>query len=358
MARPLRLLGWPDYTLDEVHRRFEQRTGIAVEYEHFDQNEEAFLRVRRDPAAFDVVFADGLWPALYAQEGLVEGLDPAEFASWEGVHPAIGRLCLDGAWAVAGGTAAYPANWGQRGILWDPARVDPPIEAWADLWRDDLAGKVWINSQGSEVVAEAALALGVDPAEVYRLGADDLERVRSRMAALGEAVGGIWMVWPDLRSAFADHGAVAAEVHTVHLAGNLRAELGLEIAVTLPPEGAVGWVDGAMITRGTELRDEAVRFIDFLFSPDGIVLQWQESDGYAPASTAGLDALRDDGRWREKVQEIAGQDPSAVIDGVLYQPPGDLEGYLAAWEALLVAAGSRAPAEAWGGVRAGAAEPR
>lgn len=77
-SRPPRLLGWPDYTLDEAHRRFQARTGVAVEYEHFDQNEEAFLRVRRDPTAFDVVFADGLWPARYAEEGLVEGLAPSE----------------------------------------------------------------------------------------------------------------------------------------------------------------------------------------------------------------------------------------------------------------------------------------
>ena len=342
-----------------AHRRFEEQTGIAVEYEHFDQNEEAFLRIRRDPAAFDVVFADGLWPARYAEEGLVEGLAPAEFGSWEGVHPAIRRLCVEGAWAVGDGrTAAYPANWGSRGILWDPSRVEAPIESWKDLWRDDLAGKVWINSQGSEVVAEAALSLGVDPAEVYRLAPGDLDRIRPAMAELGAAIGGIWMVWPDLRAAFAEHGAVAAEVHTVHLAANLREELGIEIAATIPAEGTVGWVDGAMVTRASALRAEAVRFIDYLFSPEGIVLQWEESDGYAPASTAGLDALREHGRWPEKVGEIAAEDPATVMDGILYQPPADLAAYLAAWETLLEAAGSRAPRDAWGGVRAGAAEAR
>jgi spermidine/putrescine transport system substrate-binding protein len=359
MTRPLRLLGWPDYTLDEVHRRFEERTGVAVEYENFDQNEEAFLRLRRDPGAFDVVFADGLWPARYAAEGLVEGLDPAEFESWDGVHAAIRDFCLQRAWTVDGGrTAAYPANWALRGILWDPTRVDEPIASWSDLWRDDLAGRVWINSQGSEIVAEVAISLGIDPAEVYRLAPDDLERVAERMETLGASLGGVWMVWPDLRAAFAEHGAAAAEVHTVHLAGNLRDELGMECVATVPAKGTIGWVDGAMVVRDSPLRAEAVRFIDYLFSPEGIVLQWEESDGYAPASVAGLDALRATGRWPEKVAGIAAEDPADVLGSVLYRPPADLDGYLGAWERLLEAAGSRAPEAAWGGVRAGAAEPR
>ena len=106
-------------------------------------------------------------------------------------------------------------------------------------------------------------------------------------------------------------------MHTIHLAANLREEASVEAVVTLPPEGTVGWVDGAMVTARTELRDAAVAFVDFLFSPEGVRIQWEESDGYAATSArhsppcaktaAGRPSWPDRGRgprWRARVGAV------------------------------------------------------
>lgn len=350
--RSLRLLAWPDYTLDEVHRRFEARTGIAVEFENFDQNEEAFLRVAREPGRFDVVFADGHWPTEYLAAGLVSPIRMDEVPGSADLHPAFRDFCERGPWSGEGGSAAYPANFGRRGIIWNRELVERPISRWRDMWRPDLAGGIWVNSQGSELVAEVAIGLGLPPGEAYSLGPSELDRVGSRMAELGRISGGIWMVLPELMRAFGQAGALAAEVHTTYLAGNLRAELGIDCAVTVPPEGTVAWVDGAMVTRASGFREEALAFIAYLFSEEGVLLQWEHSDGYAPTSAAALTALREDGRWAEKIAGIASENPASVLEATLYRPPGDVDAYLGAWRRLLMEIGERAPDEAWDGVRA------
>jgi spermidine/putrescine-binding protein len=355
--RSLRLLAWPDYTLGEVHRRFEAKTGIAIEFENFDQNEDAFLRVTRDPDRFDVVFADGYWPAEYLAAGLVSPIPLDDVAGSAALHPAFRDFCERGPWRGEGGSAAYPANFGRRGIVWNRELVDPPISRWRDLWRPGLAGGLWVNSQGSELVAEVAIGLGLPPDDAYSLDPRELDQVGMRMVELGRMAGGIWMVLPDLLHAFGQAGALVAEVHTTYLAGNLRAELGIDFAVTVPQEGTVAWVDGAMVTRASGAREEALAFIAYLFSEEGVLLQWEHSDGYAPTSAAALAALREDGRWAEKIEEIAAEDPATVLGATLYRPPGDVDAYLGAWRRLLQEVGERAPAEAWDGVRAIGARP-
>jgi spermidine/putrescine-binding protein len=347
----VRVLGWPDYTLAGIKEAFEARSPVNVEYDHFDQNEEAFATLSRDPERYDVVLADGLWPRKYADEGLVMPLRSDEFTSWEGVDPLFQDFALRGAWA-AGGTNfwAYPANWSLRGLVWDPARV-ASIESFEDLWCPELAGHVWTNSQGSEIIAETALSLGLPPRDIYSLEADDLARTRQRLLELAPRLGGIWMVLADLEDAFLHREAWIAEVHTTALLSNLEDALGRPLAVTASPGHAIGWIDGAMISSATSCRDEAVAFIDFLFSVDGFRVQWEESDGYAPTNRRALEMLRRDPRWTAKVDRIEHDDPSSLLDGsLLVRAPQDVDAYLSVWEDVLQAARGWVPKQAWRGV--------
>lgn len=339
----LRVLAWADYAIPSVNSLFEERTGIPVDCELFDQNEDAHARVSRAPRRYDVVFADGHWPRRYLEDRLVQPLPTSRFRSWEQVDPGIAEWCSTQLWPAGPGViAAYPANWGVRGIVWDPEKVES-VESWQALWSAP-DGTIWLNSQGSEVIAEAALAVGCPPAEIYELSGERLEVVEQALVELAPRIGGVWSLLPELEDAFVRHGAWMAEVHTTALVANLEWAVGRRLEVTVPAEGSVGYLDGAMVTAATGHPDLAIEFVDLLFSTLGVERQWAESDGYPPANAEARKLLGRHPRFREKLRR-ADLHLGALRQCQLYRPPRDIEAYLDCWRATLRHVSSPVPPE-------------
>jgi spermidine/putrescine-binding protein len=331
--KALRVLTWPDYVIDDVAKMATDRSGYEIQWETFDQNEDAYDRLKRASDSYDVIFADGAWPRRYLADGLVQPLDPSAFSSWDGVDEVFQERCPGELWpAGPGRTAAYPGNWGLRGVVWDPRRIGA-VASWLDLWDvPDL--RCWVNSQGSEVIAETALALGIPASRIYELDKESLGRITGKLIELSPRIGGVWSAYPQLADAFEVRGAWIAEVHTTALASNLEWALGRQVKAVVPKEGTVAYIDGAMVSSASHAPAAAAAFIDTMFSPDGIELQWRRSDGYASTNRVAMDRLKHEPRFREKIERAAGN-PDAVFQAVLYQTPRDIDAYLSAWRTVL-----------------------
>ncbi len=328
----LRVLAWPDYALDETNRQFEQVSGIKVHCELFNQNEDAYQRLSQNPGGYDVVFADGHWPRRYLEDKLVQSLNPSDFRNWSGVTPTFREKC-QGIWSAGEGRlAAYPGNWGLRGVIWDP-RLVSTIDSWSDLWR--LPPKsLWINSQGSEVIAETALSLGLPMNRVYDLSDSELAQVTEALFNLAPRVQGIWMTYADIAQAFRRSDTAVAEVDSTAIVSNLESSCGKDLKVVVPKEGTICWIDGAMIVSQTTVLDEAISFIDFLFSPEGTLLQWAHSEGYASTNANAIGMLLADSRYVSKVKRLV-EDVDLVMNSTLYQAPRRIQAYRKTWGTVL-----------------------
>jgi spermidine/putrescine transport system substrate-binding protein len=338
-APPLRVLTWPDYALPGLERLAREALGVEVEWHLFDQNEEAFQRVVGAPAAYDVVFADGTWPRLHLERGLVRPLEVSALQRFDQLEPVFRERCGELWEAGDGEIAAYPAYWGLRGLLVDPAACGA-VDSWRALF-DAPRGTAWVNSQGSEIVAEIALGLGHPADEVYALDADALGRVSRELGELCSGLGGVWRLLPELEDAFRE-GATVAEVHSTSLLHNVARACGRELTAVLPREGTVGWIDGAMVMAASVRAAEATAFIELMLSPEGVLTQWEESDGYWSTSAEAMRLIRADARFAEKAS-LAAASVDAFLDCALYQPPADPSAYLRAWSGALARA-ARVPA--------------
>jgi spermidine/putrescine-binding protein len=331
-AEVLRVLAWPDYAIREVEAQFSKSTGLAIVWDFFDQNEDAFSRCQRDPTHYDVVFADGAWPARYLESDLIRPITTTAMVGWPDVHPAIRHWCSQNWSKPDGSLSAYPCFWGIRGIIYDPLYVEPPT-SWRHL-SSAPPGTLWLNSQGSELIAEIALGMGTDPARVYAMGADELGRVDAVLLKLTACMGGIWRLLPELEVAFTRGTACVAEVHTTCLLDNVERASGRQLKVAVPEEGTVAYLDGAMLGVASRFPEAAVRFIEILTSPAGVVAQWRESDGYPCASATALERVRTQPEWRSKLDR-SGATIDALEQSVMYAPPINVDQYLEVWRAFL-----------------------
>ncbi|MGA8207689.1 MAG: extracellular solute-binding protein, partial [Candidatus Dormiibacterota bacterium] len=264
----LRVLIWPDYAIRGVEELFFAATGVGVEWSFFDQNEEAFARFRAAPERFDVVLADGMWPEAYRRAGLIQSFELSAMRGWSELIPAAQRWCAKAWVSGVGSLIAFPCFWGLRGIVYAPDVVGRP-ESWSALLGAPRRS-LWLNSQGSEVIAEIALGMGVAPGRVYELTDGELAQVGRRLAQLAPSVGGIWRVLSELVNAF-EEGAALAEVHTTSLLDNVERALGKPLAATIPAEGTIAYIDGAMIGSACRNPEAAMLFVDILSSPEGVL---------------------------------------------------------------------------------------
>jgi spermidine/putrescine transport system substrate-binding protein len=334
MSGALRVLTWPDYALPAIERLARRTCGVEVEWHLFDQNEEAFHRVETEPDAYDVVFADGSWPRLYLERGLVRPYEVASVRGFGQLDPVFRERSGELWGAGPGRVAAYPAYWGLRGLIVDRARRGG-TRSWRALF-EAAHGTAWVNSQGSEVAAEIALMLGYDAKEVYELEPAALARVEAELAELCGRLGGVWRLLPDLEEAFRG-GAAIAEVHSTSLVFNVREASGRDLEAVLPAEGTIGWIDGAMVTASSPRPDEAVAFIELMLSPEGVMAQWEESDGYWSTNAAAMSEVRADPRFAEKAG-LAAAGVDAFLRCALYRPPADAAAYVGAWSRALARA--------------------
>ena len=325
------MLTWPDYATPGVERLFGLATGLTVEWSFFDQNEEAFAQVLAAPDRFDVVLADGSWPAAYIRSGLIEPLDPTVIQGWAHLIPAVADWCAK-SWGSGPGTVmAFPCYWGLRGIIYDPDLVSHPT-SWHAL-SSAPRRSLWLNSQGSEVIAEIALGLGIDRERVYDLTDAELLEVGGELTKMLPAMGGVWRVLSELVIAFQE-GAALAEVHTTALLDNVERASGRRLEVALPSEGTIAYIDGAMIGALSRLPEAAMSFIGILSSPEGVLAQWRESDGYPCANMMGLDLVRRQPEFRSKLDRSRATS-DALERAIMYGPPTNVQGYLSAWRRFL-----------------------
>lgn len=168
---------------------------------------------------------------------------------------------------------------GRVGIVYDTAKVNPPITSWNDLWRDDLKGAVSLpgitTTGGPLTVLEAGKHAGVDP---Y----DDADKAFEAITALKPNVVKNYNTGSELVNLISTGEAKVAMTQDFVLT-SLRAAVPTMAWANLK-EGDIAVLNTVNIPKGSENVELAHQFINFILSKD--VQQAEAEQGVdAPVST-------------------------------------------------------------------------
>jgi ABC-type Fe3+ transport system substrate-binding protein len=148
------------------------------------------------------------------------------------------------------------------------------------------------------------------------------------------------MGYGEIAEAFERSDAHIAEVDSTAIVSNLESTSGKGLELCVPKEGTICWIDGAMVSSASRVPEEAVSFIDFLFSPEGTALQWAHSEGYPSTNGDALDMLLAESRYASKVTRLLA-DTDLVLQSTLYRAPRRIEAYADTWRTVLRSVGGR-----------------
>jgi putative spermidine/putrescine transport system substrate-binding protein/spermidine/putrescine transport system substrate-binding protein len=211
---------------------------------------------------------------------LAAPLDLAKFPSYSQLSPQLTSLPLV---RVKDQVYGVPFTWGPNPLLYDTTAFPQPPDSWTVFWDAKHRGKVSVWDELSTVYM-AAQVLGFDkpdPTHLYNLSDAELDAVKKKLLELKPNVRKMWSTGGELTNLFQNHEVILAMGWPL-MTNQLR-KLNFPIGETIPKENTTGWIDHLMVTAGSENKELAYKFLEYMIEAQ---TQKKVADvtGYTPAN--------------------------------------------------------------------------
>lgn len=308
VRRTITVYNWSDYIPAGALEDFTRRTGIDVDYQTYDSNEEMYQRIRRQSdGEVDVIVPSGYYVSKMQKEGLLLPLQLYRIGSLKQLDSGLLNQAYD-----PGNKYSLPYVWGSTGIAVNTARIDPKesITSWKDLWREDWEGRLLLTDDVREVFH---LGLKINGYSTNSQDAFELKDAFRSLSELMPLVGVLEDESPHeaLLDGRADIGVLWSGEAVLAQAKNSR------IRYIFPEEGAAFWTDNFAIPVDADHPAEAHSFINFMLSRRIAALTVQEL-GYATANLAAKQSLPE----RVRNNQVIFPDPGLLAGGEFQMDPG------------------------------------
>ncbi len=258
----LNLLVWEGYADPSFVKAFEEQHHCKVTASYMGSSDELMAKLRGGSAGnYDVISPSSDVATSIAVGNLAAPLDLSKIPSYTQLSPQLTNLPL-----VHVGNQVYgvPFMWGPDPLIYDTTVFPNPPDSWNVLWDPKYKGKISVWDDLSTVYM-AAQVLGFDkpdPSQLYNLSDEQLEAVKKKLLELKPNIRKMWATGGDLTNLFQNHEIVASmgwPLNTVELK-----KVNFPVGETIPKENTTGWIDHLMITAGSENKELAYQFLEFM----------------------------------------------------------------------------------------------
>jgi putrescine transport system substrate-binding protein len=296
LAQPneIHVYNWSDYIAEDTVAKFEEATGIKVVYDVYDSNEVLEAKLLAGSSGYDVVVPTSSFLQRQIAAGVYQPLDKTKLPNLANMDPALMERA---AFYDPDNAHATIWMWGTTGIGYNVEAVEErlgpeaPVDSWALVFDPQYAAKladcgISLLDSSTDILPSALAYLGLDPTSQE---GEDFEKA----AALVEAVRP-YVRYFHSSQYISDlaNGEICVAVGfsgDVFIAADraVQAGTGIEIAYSVPKEGAQQWFDMAAIPADAPNPDGAHAFLNFVMDPQ-ISADITNHVWYANANAASL----------------------------------------------------------------------
>ncbi len=275
-AETVNVYNWSDYIGETTLADFTEATGIEVVYDVFDSNEVLEAKLLAGNSGYDVVVPTAV-PFLARQinAGVYMELDRSLIPNWDNLDPQLMELIAEtadpgNAHAVIyqGGTVGLGYN---VGMVTDRLGEDAPVGSWSLIFDPANAAAladcgISVLDSPTDVIPHVLVYLGRDP---NSQDADDLAAAEELLMSIRPHIKYIHssqyindLANGNLCVAIGWSGDVLQAADRAEEAGS-----GIEVAYSIPEEGAIIWFDMLAIPADAPNPEAAHAFINFILDP-------------------------------------------------------------------------------------------
>ena len=149
--RVVNVCSWGEYIDEDLIYKFEDETGIKVNYTTYDSNESLYAKLKSGGVSYDVIFPSDYMVGKMINEGMLAELDMDNIPNIAGV----GEPYLDRSFDP-GNKYSVPYMWGTTGLIYNTTMVEEPPTKWADMWDVEYTNNVLMFNNSRDAYAIAA----------------------------------------------------------------------------------------------------------------------------------------------------------------------------------------------------------
>lgn len=306
------IYNWSDYIAEDTIANFEAATGIKVNYDVFDSNEVLEAKMLTGSSGYDVVVPSIEFMARQAQAGVFAEIDKASLSNYGNLDANVLKILETN---DPGNVYGVPYMMFTTGIGYNIDAVEARIGAesigsWDMIFDPEVSAKladcgIAVLDSPTEVVSPALNYLGLDPNSEKKA---DLEKATALLES----------VRPNIRyfnsSQYINdlaNGDICVAIGysgDVLIARDRAAEAwaGVNIAYTIPKEGAQLGFDMLAIPTDAPNLENALKFVNYILEPE-VAAAITNYVFYANPNTAAIELV----------------DPEVSQDQGIY-PPADV----------------------------------
>jgi len=271
----LNIFNWSDYIAEDTIANFEKETGIKVTYDVFDSNEVLEAKLLAGDTGYDLVVPSLQFLGRQVQAGVFHPLEKAKLKNYGNLDASMMAKIAQ---QDPNNDHALPYLWGTTGIGYNVAKIKKAFgntditASWDVFFKPENLKKlkacgVTILDTPSELVPIALNYLGEDP------NSHDPAKI-DKAAALLQSIRPYITNFHS--SSYIDALAAGDICLVVGWSGDVimardratEAKNGVEIAYSIPKEGAPMWFDMIAIPKSAKHKGNATLFLDYLLRPE------------------------------------------------------------------------------------------
>lgn len=285
----LNIYNWADYIDPALVSEFEAEYGIHVNYDIYDSSEIVDTKLLTGGTGYDIVVHAASFSARLMPIGVYQAVDYQRLENWHHINPdVIAKIRASYGEELMG----VPYMWGTTGFTYNREMIlqrmsDPPLDSAAMLFDPAVVSRfadcgVSLLDDPLSVIPMAMLYLGHPPNSVepqHLLEAEQLlKTIRPYIKYFSSTKLLLDLPSEEVCIAMSWSGDYSVATRRAAEAG-----LDIELAYTIPREGAGDWYDVMYLPADAAHPDNAHLFIDFLLRPE-IIARASNFTGYANAN--------------------------------------------------------------------------
>ena len=266
---------WYDYVDAAVLEQFQQETGIKLNYDVYDSNEQLEAKLMAGGSGYDVVVPTGNFLERQVKAGIYMELDRSKLSNYGNLDPVLAKT-------ISGhdpdNKHNVPWAWGTIGVGVNVDMVkermgdDAPVDSLDLVFKAEYASKladcgIGVVDSPSEVMGVALHYLGLDPNSEkksdLKQATEMLSAVRPHFKHFNTANMINDLASGELCAVLTYNGDVGTAAARAEEVGS-----GVNLSYSIPKEGTLAWFDLMAVPADAPNADEAHQFINFMLRPE------------------------------------------------------------------------------------------
>ena len=282
-----------DQTQDGTNAAFEEwylaeyGKEVKVNYTTYASNEDMYAKLKSGAVKYDIVIPSDYMIELMIEEDMLEEIDFSNIPNYQYIDENYRNLFYD-----PDNKYSVPYTYGMVGIIYNTTMVEGTPDSWGLMWDENYKGKILNFNNPRDAFGTAMYKLGID---VNTSDTADWDAAFEALKAQKPLVQSYVMdeIFNKMKGASAAIAPYyAGDFLTMYDDNN-------DLAFYYPKEGTNVFIDAICIPKGTQHKDIAEAYINFMLSEDAAIAN-AEYIGYASPNTL----VRDSAEYAEYMNEI------------------------------------------------------